>query len=169
MRSKPPLKKKRTWEQLVTVFWKRVNKNTDTDCWEWTGALNKWGYGHIKWFGLYIGAHQLSFMIHDGEIPDGMKICHTCDNPKCVHPRHLYCGTDQDNVNDRVARKRSAVLRGERNGNARFTDEEAERILAMMSAGLKPRRIMAEMGLPTLPYSTLHNLKKRQERYAAAS
>jgi len=75
--------------------------NEITGCWEWKRATNNIGYGmfRIKQ-GLMRTAHRVSYELFNGPIPNGMVVCHTCDNPKCVNPDHLWVGTMLDNIRD---------------------------------------------------------------------
>lgn len=82
------------------------SEEKESGCWEWKGAITKSGYG-VGWaFGRYIRAHQLSYIAFKGDYPRNMLICHTCDNPKCVNPYHLYLGTPKSNMEDKIKRGR---------------------------------------------------------------
>lgn len=94
-------------QQNLDRFNNKINK-TPT-CWEWTGAKNNKGYGCLavnkqKWL-----AHRLSYTITKGQIPAGQIICHTCDNPHCVNPQHLFAGTHTDNIKDMLTKNRQGT------------------------------------------------------------
>ncbi len=106
-------------------FWASVRKADGDECWEWQGAFEKDGYGYSEKVinGVtYRGAHRYSYALHFGPIPDGLCVCHRCDNPKCVRPDHLFLGTNYDNVQDRERKGRGGG--GRKPGCAQKLTEE---------------------------------------------
>lgn len=102
---------------LVEYLEKRREIDASTSCWNWTGYVDRDGYGrHVsKWYRLYgkSGTHQLSYLANNGEIPDGLLVCHTCDNRKCMYPEQMFLGTNQDNMTDKMEKGRHVALKGE--------------------------------------------------------
>ncbi len=85
-------------------FWKQGASNGL--CWEWQGAKSIRGYGVVSVGGMNLRAHRVSYVMAYGSISTDKIACHTCDNPSCVNPLHLYEGTDKDNTADCIARGR---------------------------------------------------------------
>lgn len=81
---------------------------TPSGCWEWQGSRDRDGYGRVQRsaFGVcwFEKTHRLSYEFYVGEIPCGLHVLHRCDNPPCINPEHLYCGTHQENMRDRSKR-----------------------------------------------------------------
>lgn len=92
---------KTLYQRFVTKF-----KKVDSGCWEWIAALNSKGYGALMNENKITDqAHVISYRLFIGE-PNGLFVCHHCDNPKCVNPMHLFLGTHQDNMDDKIRKGR---------------------------------------------------------------
>lgn len=132
-------------EPLIDRFMRRVL--ITEKCWLWTGHTNHAGYGTL---GIDGGpdqfAHRLSYELHVGPIPEGMRVCHTCDNPPCVNPAHLFPGTNADNMEDKVRKGRQ--MRGSRQHFAKLTEETVVEIRRRYAAGgIMQKDLAAEYGV----------------------
>lgn len=118
-------------------FWYKVKKSED--CWEWQAARMSSGYGMMRLNGVSTGAHRISWMLHYGDIPKGVCVCHKCDNRLCVRPDHLFLGTQADNIRDmmnkgRIARGKQLNhpnQKGDKNHNAVVTEKQVRHVLLM--------------------------------------
>ena len=90
----------------------------------WLGQVDKDGYGRVVYQRKVVRAHRLSYLLHIGEIPDGLFVLHTCDNPDCINPDHLFLGTPKDNMVDKMRKGRGADLRGEKNSRAKLSTQQ---------------------------------------------
>ena len=81
-------------------------------CWEWTGSLKQSGYGFLIIKGKCVRAHRFSYYLRNPHAARESFICHSCDNPKCVNPDHLFAGSPQDNVNDMIGKNRKRNRNG---------------------------------------------------------
>lgn len=102
-----------------------------TGCLEWTAARISTGYGAFSFRGVFMLAHRAAYESSIGPIPDGMVVRHRCDNPRCCNPEHLQLGTDQDNKDDCVSKKRHYF--GERHHWAKLTESQVHEIRASES------------------------------------
>jgi len=114
-------------EKNLRNFWRKVNKDgptmprMETPCWVWTARKNQHDYGTIKIARISFLAHRASWIIANGTIPEGMCVCHRCDNPACIRFDHLFLGTPADNVHDRDLKGRGNQPRGELQGRSKLT------------------------------------------------
>lgn len=112
---------------LEERFWAKVDRGDG--CWTWTAARNNHDYGVL---GIgdkkLVYAHRYSYELSNGPIPEGMFVCHSCDNPPCVNPTHLFLGTQTDNMQDSALKQRAARLTGEDGPAAKLTWEQAREI-----------------------------------------
>lgn len=122
-------------------FWASVAQGGPDDCWLWQGKVNKrrMGYGVLKWRTKEKRAHRVAYELTHGAIPDGMMVLHKCDTPPCCNPSHLFLGTAADNCRDACAKGRAKFdhlphghNKGERNGMARLTRAQVDRIKAFV-------------------------------------
>lgn len=123
---------------LESRFLSKVRINNT--CWEWIGAKLRGGYGNINIDGHTFQAHRVSYFIYNGEIPDGMIVCHSCDNPSCVNPKHLFLGTHKINTQDKISKGRCPI------GESISKLKECEVLEIRRYAALHiPRRLIAKM------------------------
>lgn len=121
-----------------------LNKvNTDGKCWIWTAAKDNGGYGRFKVGKSELYAHRYAWEVLFGEIPAGLMVCHKCDIRNCVNPEHLFLGTQQDNMTDKVLKGRGA--NGERNGQSKLTKLQVDEIRRRYATGVFTQRYLAKM------------------------
>jgi hypothetical protein len=126
-----------------------IDMATCGDCWEYSGYCKPpAGYGVTESSGRPIYTHRLAYAIFRGPVPDGMEVCHSCDNPPCWNPAHLFVASHSDNVRDmdEKRRRKSATPRGLANGNATLTDEQVSAIRAVAQTSSQ-RSIAAQFGV----------------------
>ncbi len=114
---------------IIERFWPKVDRRGPDECWLWTRGTNGDGYGRLSRgypSRKFVLSHRFSFEIHNGTIPAGLKVCHSCDVRLCCNPRHLFVDTQAGNLRDRDRKGRQA--RGEKIATAKLTEERVEEI-----------------------------------------
>jgi hypothetical protein len=116
-----------------------VNVTSSGGCWLWTRGTSGRGYGQVTHCGVEMKAHRLSYELVHGSIPEGLDICHHCDNPPCVNPSHLFAGTASDNMKDCSAKGRARPFHasGQDNPNHKLTNAQVDNIRLAASEGKK--------------------------------
>jgi len=116
----------------VERFWKKVDK-TD-GCWIWTAYIDKRGYGQFGVGKTICYAHRISWLIHYGEPSQSLFILHRCDNPTCVNPRHLFSGSQLDNMKDMISKGRAdhtKNARGSKVWTSKLTEKDVREIFRL--------------------------------------
>lgn len=98
------------WTPFEPYFWSLVKKASGDSCWEWLGGKDGKGYARVWRNGRRQGAHRVSYEITTGKIPDGLQVCHRCDNKMCVRPSHLFVGTQGDNMQDWTRKGKNSLV-----------------------------------------------------------
>lgn len=111
-------------------FWDKVAVKGPDDCWEWQAYRGGAGYGRFGAGRKVFTASRIFWELANGEIPDGLFVCHRCDNPGCVNPGHLFLGTPKQNIDDMCSKGRAKRRHGEAHRDARFTEQQVRDIRA---------------------------------------
>jgi hypothetical protein len=159
----------------VERFWSRVDRASTPDgCWPRLGSRDKDGYGFASWRGRTVLAHRQAYELAVGPIPDGMLVCHSCDNPPCCRPGHLFLGSNVDNQRDMTAKGRGRLgdrngsrvhperlRRGEQHGCSKLTAEKVRQIRELYAGGgLTQRQVGDRYGVSNVMVGLIVSRKK---------
>lgn len=139
-----------------------IEAQSMNECWEWTKRLNDHGYGLTYVKGKQVFVHRVAWKKVFGKIPKGLCICHSCDNRKCFNPDHLWLGTHLENMQDMASKGVLLIhaARGEKQANAKFTDQQIKLIREEYSNNNISIRSLAKKNF--VCYSTMHCILTRK-------
>ena len=161
----------RIMSEFPARFWLSVRKGLPDECWPWIGKKRVREYGYTSFNHKTLRAHRVAYELTNGPIPEGMLVCHSCDNPACCNPAHLFLGTQLDNRRDAAAKNRTA--RGSKNGAvlhpdtrprgsssklARLTEADVRLVRELVSNGATQKDVAARFDVH---YSTISAIVRR--------
>lgn len=139
----------------IKIFWKNIVKSGG--CWEYQKCISTGGYGRLCIKRKFISAHRFSYELHHGSIPEGMFVCHTCDNPPCVNPSHLWLGTNEDNQKDMIDKNRNK--KGSEHWKSKLTKEQVLNIKKELIEGKTGYQLAKKYGVH---HQTIYSIKSKQ-------
>lgn len=130
-------------QKLERRLWAKIDKGAPEECWEWTARRNADGYGQFYLEGKLALAHRMAWWLIHSSIPESICVLHTCDNPPCCNPNHLFLGTKADNAEDRDGKGRRRAPKGELNTAAKLTEEQVLAIRRESASGETSQKELA--------------------------
>ena len=130
-------------------------------CWLWQGSFGKDGYGVMGVGRQQKRTHRVAYECFVGEIPNGALVCHTCDNPACVNPDHLFVGTSKDNTADMIRKKRKYIMERSNHHGSKLTDDQVKDLVGMRKSGRKLKEIAVKYGIH---FSTVSQIYLKETR-----
>lgn len=137
----------------INRFWSKVNRTTnDESCWEWIAGKRRRGYGR---FTITVDTNKdkgfvstrVAYFIHTGVDPNEKCVLHTCDNPSCVNPNHLFLGTNKDNTEDMMSKGRGIQPLGSKCGRSKIKEEDVLKIRELVADGKKQNHVASLYGI----------------------
>lgn len=135
------------------------HKQIPSGCWEYQGYLATNGYGRFSVGGIKVYAHRASYAFHFLQEPGEFLVCHSCDNPTCINPGHLFLGTCKDNMQDMIKKGRGSDQGGMKNGNCKLEEKDVIEIRRLSALGLNNTQIAKRYGIK---HGTVYAIKTRK-------
>jgi len=146
------------------VLWSKVDKKGEDECWPWLGLKNIQGYGRVQINEYSYYAHRVIFnLVYPNQIelnaPRNSSekgfLLHTCDNPSCCNPKHLFVGTHADNMADKAAKGRSPDYTGGKAPRCKLSMSQATEIREKRKQGISARELAKQYGISLPSIKTL--------------
>ncbi len=136
--------------KLKNSFYKKTQIPDINGCMLWNAAKNCQGYGKLRaTYGLTFQAHRFSYYLHNGNISDDLYVCHTCDNPSCVAPNHLFLGNGKENQQDskKKGRMKKSEKIGEKNSHVKLKEDDVFEIRRKLNDGISITALSKEFNV----------------------
>lgn len=154
--------------KAVKFSWSRVERRNPQECWPWIGVVDRWGYGACQHEGRHVNASRAAFMVANGGVPQGLVVCHRCDNPRCCNPAHLFAATQAENLADCRAKGRARHQFNPETHpryTAKLTDQQVRNARARFADGESQSSIARDFGVDSKTISML--VRERSYRHVA--
>jgi len=146
-------------------FHAKYHRRGDHECWPWLSNKQTNGYGTLFVQGKPRKAHRIAWELANGQpVPDGLCVCHRCDQRDCVNPQHLFAGSHKENMEDAASKHRLSTPRSSRH---KVTDEQCARMCELVASGCKQIDVAQVYGVTKGFVSLLVKGKRRQYRKAS--
>lgn len=140
-------------------FRSRVQVRGLDDCWDWQGRIDKDGYGDFTLNSIHYQVSRVAYFLQIGIDPKKSYVCHTCDNPICCNPAHLWLGTTQNNTQDKVDKGRCANNKGIKNPGVKLTEAKVRRIRIEFNKGMNQCALGRKYNVT---HQMIHRIVKRK-------
>lgn len=146
-------------DKLKERFWSKVDKSGGEDtCWRWKSTVSR-GRAMFHFEGRPVNAARVAYLLEVGEIPEGMEVCHTCDNMTCVSVDHLFLATHKENMDDMLAKGRERHFKGEELPQSKLTEASVRDIRQQASEGVSNKELARQYNVSVWAIRDVINYK----------
>ena len=140
----------------VKRFWSRVDIRGENECWPWLGFIKENGYGYFSCYKKMRYTHRVAYILTYGFFDLSLQVCHSCDNPPCCNPAHLWLGSQKDNIQDCIKKGRDMFI-GERNGGHILSTSSVNKIRTLLAEGYEGASIAKLFNVSQAAISRIKN------------